>query len=106
MNRTLLEKVRCMLSNVGLGRQFLVKAVAYASNLINRLPSIVICRKTPFKLWSRKPVNDYNSLYVFGSTAYYHVKEPKLDLRAKKTMFMGITSRVKGLVFRIEEDNF
>ena len=42
-----------------------------------------------------KPATDYNSLHVFGSTAYYHVKESKLDLRAKKTLFMGITGRVK-----------
>ena len=33
---------------------------------------------------------------MFGSTAYYHVKESKLDLRAKKALFMGVTSGVKG----------
>ena len=38
MNRTLLEKVRCMLSNAGLGKQFWAEAVMYASHLINRLP--------------------------------------------------------------------
>ncbi|KAE8732640.1 hypothetical protein F3Y22_tig00001818pilonHSYRG00042 [Hibiscus syriacus] len=70
MNRTLLEKVRCMLSNAG--------------------------RKTPLEVWSGKPATDYDSLHVFGSTAYYHVKESKLDPRAKKTLFMGITHGVKG----------
>ena len=30
MNRTLLEKVRCMLSNAGLGKQFWTEAVMYA----------------------------------------------------------------------------
>ena len=38
MNQTLLEKVRCMLSNAGLGKQFWAEAVMYASHLINRLP--------------------------------------------------------------------
>ena len=33
---------------------------------------------------------------VFGSTAYYHVKESKLDPRAKKALFMGVTLGVKG----------
>ncbi|GJU65558.1 retrovirus-related pol polyprotein from transposon TNT 1-94 [Tanacetum coccineum] len=56
MNRTLQEKVWCMLSNAGL---------------------------------------DYDSLHVFGSAAYYHVKESKLDPRAKKALFMGITSGIK-----------
>ncbi|KAG8502566.1 hypothetical protein CXB51_001088 [Gossypium anomalum] len=96
MNRTLLEKVRCMLSNAGLGKQFWVEAVTYAGHLVNRLPSSALERKTPMEVWSGKPATDYDSLHVFGSTAYYHVKESKLDPRAKKALFMGITSRVKG----------
>ena len=43
-----------------------------------------------------KPINDYDTLRVFGSTAYYHIKESKLDPRAKKALFMGVTSGVKG----------
>ncbi|KAI4351350.1 hypothetical protein L6164_005724 [Bauhinia variegata] len=52
--------------------------------------------KTPLEVWSVKPVDDYDSLHVIGSTAYYHVKESKLDPRAKKALFMGVTSGVKG----------
>ena len=96
MNRTLLEKVRCMLSNAGLGKQFWAEAVMYASHLINRLPSVALNGKTPLEVWSGKPINDYDTLHVFGSTAYYHVKESKLDPRAKKALFMGVTSGVKG----------
>ena len=96
MNRTLLEKVRCMLSNAGLGKQFWAKAVMYASHLINRLPSAALNGKTPLEVWSGKPANDYDTLRVFGCTAYYHVKESKLDPRAKKALFMGVTSGVKG----------
>ena len=96
MNRTLLDKVRCMLSNAGLGKQFWAEAVMYASHLINRLPSVALNGKTPLEVWSGKPINDYDTLHVFGSTAYYHVKESKLDPRAKKALFMGVTSGVKG----------
>ena len=96
MNQTLLEKVRCMLSNAGLGKQFWVEAVMYASHLINRLPSIALNGKTPLEVWSGKLANDYDTLRVFGSTAYYHVKESKLDPRAKKALFMGVTLGVKG----------
>ena len=96
MNRTLLEKVRCMLSNAGLGKQFWAEAVMYASHLINRLPSAALNGKTPLEVWSGKPLNNYDTLHVFGSTAYYHVKESKLDPRAKKALFMGVTSGVKG----------
>ena len=96
MNRTLLEKVRCMLSNAGLGKEFWAEAITYACHLINRLPSAAIDGKTPFEKWYGKPAVDYDSLHVFGSTAYYHVTESKLDPRAKKAIFMGITSGVKG----------
>ena len=96
MNRTLLEKVRCMLSNAGLSKQFWAEAVMYASHLINRLPSSALNGKKPFEVWSGKPTNDYDTLRVFGSTTYYHVKESKLDPKAKKALFMGITSGVKG----------
>ncbi|GMI79054.1 hypothetical protein HRI_001574700 [Hibiscus trionum] len=96
MNRTLLEKVRCMLSNAGLGKPFWAEAVTYAGHLINRLPSSAIGGKTPLEVWSGVPATDYDSLHVFGSTAYYHVKESKLDPRAKKAIFMGITHGVKG----------
>ena len=96
MNRTLLEKVRCMLSNAGLDKQFWAEAVMYASHLINRLPSATLNSKTPLEVWSGKPINDYDTLHVFGFTAYYHVKESMLDPRAKKALFMGVTSGVKG----------
>ena len=96
MNRTLVEKIRCMLSNAGLGKQFWGEAVTYARHLVNRLPSTALDGKTPLEKWSGKPATDYDSLHVFGSTAYYHVKESKLDPRAKKALFMGITSGVKG----------
>ena len=96
MNRTMLEKVRCMLSNASLGKQFWAEVVMYASHLINRLPSSALNGKTPLEVWSGKPINDYNTLHVFGSTAYYHVKESKLDPMAKKALFMGVTLGVKG----------
>ena len=85
-----------MLSNAALGKQFWDEAVMYASHLINRLPPTALNGKTPLEVWSGKPANDYDTLRVFGSTAYYHVKESKLDPRAKKALFMGVTSGVKG----------
>ena len=96
MNKTLVEKVRCMLSNAGLGRKFWAEAVTYAQHLVNRLPSSAIGGKTPLEVWSGKPATDYDSLRIFGSTAYYHVNESKLDPRAKKALFMGFSAGVKG----------
>lgn len=46
MNRTLLERARCMLSNAGLSKEFWAKAVNTACHLVNRSPSTVIEYKT------------------------------------------------------------
>ncbi|KAG8500936.1 hypothetical protein CXB51_003033 [Gossypium anomalum] len=96
MNQIILEKVRCMLSNAGLGKEFWAEAVSYTCHLINRLPSAAINGETPIEIWTGKPVTDYDSLHVFGSTAYYHVKKSKLNPRVKKALFVGITGGVKG----------
>ena len=96
VNRTLLEKVRCMLSNSGLGKIFWAEAVVYACHLINRLPSSAIEGKTPIEVWSGKPASDYDSLHIFGCPAYFHVTEDKLDPRAKKGVFLGFSQGVKG----------
>lgn len=67
MNRTLLKKVRCMLSNAGLSKTFWAKVVAYASHLINQLTSAVIKDKTPIEVWYRKPANDYD-FYMYSAS--------------------------------------
>lgn len=62
MNRTLLEKVRCMLSNAGLGKELWAEAVTYACHIVNRLPSSAIDGKTPLEKWFGKRATDYDSL--------------------------------------------
>ena len=96
MNRTILEKVRCMLSSAGLGMSFWAKAVNYACHLINRLPATAINGKTPIEVWSGKSANDYDKLLVFCCPAYFHVKDSKLDPQAKKAVFLGFSTSVKG----------
>ncbi|KAJ9541754.1 hypothetical protein OSB04_028260 [Centaurea solstitialis] len=88
MNRTLLERVRCVLSNAGLSRGFWAKALNTVCYLVNRSPATAIDCKTPFEVWSGKPA-DYTGLRVFGCPSYYHVKEGKLEPRSKKGLFMG-----------------
>ena len=85
-----------MLSNVGLGKEFWVEAMTYACHLINRLPSTTIDDRIQLEVWTGQPVYDYDSLHVFGSTTYYHVKESKLDPRTKKAIFLGFSSVIKG----------
>ena len=51
--------------------------------------------KTPLEVWFGSPTTNYDSLHIFGCLAYYHVKDSKLDPRAKKAIFLGFSSGVK-----------
>ena len=104
MNRTLLERARCMLSNAGMEKDFWAEAVNTACYLVNRSPSTAIECKTPFEMWSGKPC-DYSNLKVFGCPAYYHVKDGKLEPRAKKCIFVGYADGVKGYRLWCQEPN-
>ncbi|KAJ9563977.1 LOW QUALITY PROTEIN: hypothetical protein OSB04_009137 [Centaurea solstitialis] len=95
MNRTLLERVRCVLSNAGLSRSFWAEALNTVCYLVNRSPATAIDCKTPFEVWSGKPA-DYTGLRVFGCPSYYHVNEGKLEPKSKKGLFMGYGDDVKG----------
>ncbi|GAA0152202.1 hypothetical protein LIER_10741 [Lithospermum erythrorhizon] len=52
MNRTIVEKIRCMLSHVNLPRYFWEKALVTAVQIINLSPSITLNGEVPEKMWS------------------------------------------------------
>nr|ABA97637.1 retrotransposon protein, putative, Ty1-copia subclass [Oryza sativa Japonica Group] len=95
MNRTIISKARCMLSNARMNKRFWAEAANTACYLINRSPSIPLNKKTPIEIWSGMPA-DYSQLRVFGCTAYAHVDNEKLEPRAIKCLFLGYGLGVKG----------
>nr|GEW34573.1 retrotransposon protein, putative, Ty1-copia subclass [Tanacetum cinerariifolium] len=68
---------------------FWAEAMAMASYLINRSPSIVLKKKTPMDLWSGHLAN-YEMLKIFGCVAYSHVNQGKLKPRAIKCIFLSL----------------
>ena len=52
MNRTLLNKVRCMLVSAGLSKYFWGEALATATYLVNRSPFSAIEFKCPEEVWT------------------------------------------------------
>lgn len=54
MNRTLIEKVRCLLDESGLEEEFWTEAVSIAVYQINRSPSSAIDNNIPKELWMGK----------------------------------------------------
>ena len=95
MNRTIMEKVWCMLSNTRLPKSFWSEAASTACYLINRSPSTAIEKKTPLEVWSGTPGN-YSELRIFYCPAYSHVDNGKLEPRSLKCIFLGFKSSVKG----------
>ncbi|KAG8474528.1 hypothetical protein CXB51_031383 [Gossypium anomalum] len=95
MNRTIMENVRCMLSNVNLPKSFWVETTSTACFFINRSPSVAIEKKTPQEVWSGNPAN-YSDLKIFGCPAYAHVDNEKLESRSIKCVFLGYKAGVKG----------
>ena len=78
MNRTLLERARCMISNAGLTKDFWAEAINMACYVVNRAPSAALNFKTPEEVWSGTPT-DYSDLKIFGCPTYMHVNEGKLE---------------------------
>ncbi|KAL2250110.1 UNVERIFIED_CONTAM: Retrovirus-related Pol polyprotein from transposon TNT 1-94 [Sesamum indicum] len=95
MNRTLLEKVRCLLISSGLHKSFWGEAVLTAAYLINLSPSVPLLGKSPKTIWSgKKP--DISFLRTFGCSAFVHQSSDKLEPRSLKCIFIGYPVGVEG----------
>jgi len=97
MNKTLLERARCMLSNAGLWHQhdLWTEAVSTACYLVNHSPHSALDFKVLEEIWSGNPV-DYSNLRIFRCPAYAHINNGKLAPRAIECIFLGYASKSKG----------
>ncbi|KAH9670747.1 hypothetical protein KPL70_017094 [Citrus sinensis] len=95
MNRTLMDKVRCLLIHSKLPQTLWAETLMTACYLVNRSPSSALNFKTPVEMWSGRAAN-YSNLKIFGCPAYAHVKQGKLEPRALKCVFLGYPEGVKG----------
>ncbi|KAF3638656.1 hypothetical protein FXO37_24275 [Capsicum annuum] len=96
MNMTLLERARCMISNVGLTNAFWAEAISTTCYIINRAPSAPLNFKTPKEIWSDTLAN-YSDLKVFGCPAYMLVNDGKLEPRAKKDVTFDESSMLHSI---------
>lgn len=72
-----------VLSNTGLSRDFWAEAVTLACHLIYRSLTSAIEFQIPKEVWTGQSTY-YSSLQVFGCPIYAHVRDGKLEPRAKK----------------------
>ncbi|GAB2300656.1 hypothetical protein Dimus_038630 [Dionaea muscipula] len=95
MNRTLLEKVRCLLFTSKLPKYFWGEALNTAAYLINLSPSTALNFKCPYEIWNKRPPC-LDHLKIFGCAAYMHKSDGKLNPRSTKCVFLGYQEGTKG----------
>jgi hypothetical protein len=105
LNRTLMERVRAMLIQAKLDKEYWAEAVVTANYVRNRSP-ISSSNKTPYELFhGSKP--DVSMLRVFGARAFVHVpkqKRTKLDAVSKPGIFLGYEANSKAWRIIADED--
>lgn len=103
MNRTLVEKAKCLLINAKLSKGYWAESVHTAAYLINRSPIKSLNFKTPEEMWSGSKPN-ISHLRIFGCDAMIHLpkeKRRKWDPKAQKAIFIGYCDNTKGFRFII-----
>lgn len=98
MNRTVIEKAKCMLYDTDLAKKFWAEACNTAVYLHNRIVSSVLDGKTPYELWTGvKP--DLSNIRIFGSPVMVHVnkeKRSKWDRKSIECILLGYPDNIKG----------
>ncbi|GKF26768.1 retrovirus-related pol polyprotein from transposon TNT 1-94 [Tanacetum coccineum] len=91
MFRTLVERVRCLLSHARLPASFWGEALNTTVHVINLTHYVPLCFDVPDRVWSGKDVS-YHHLRVFGCKASVHIpkdERSKLDVKNKPCVFLG-----------------
>ena len=91
MNRTIVERIRCLLSQAKLPRSFWGEAMSTAVDVINLSPCYPLNGDVPERVWTDKDVS-YEHLRVFGCRAFVHIpndERSKLDSKSRQCIFLG-----------------
>ncbi|KAK8936121.1 hypothetical protein KSP39_PZI013254 [Platanthera zijinensis] len=91
MNRTLMERIQCMLSESKLPGMFWGEALLTTAHVINLSPSSALQEDVPDRVWCGKDPS-YSHLRVFGCKAFVHVprdERSKLDSKTRQCIFLG-----------------
>jgi len=96
-NRTIMNMVRCLLTEKEMPKTLWAKAAKWTIHVINRSLTSAVKEMVPEERWSGiKPKVDY--FRVFGFVAYVHIPEQrrtKLDSRSTKCVLLGVSEESK-----------
>ncbi|RVW34206.1 Retrovirus-related Pol polyprotein from transposon TNT 1-94 [Vitis vinifera] len=91
INRTLVERVRCLLSQSQLPRSFWGEALNTVVHVLNLTPCVPLEFDVPDRIWSNNEIS-YDHLRVFGCKAFVHIpkdERSKLDAKTRPCVFIG-----------------
>lgn len=92
MNRTLVERVRCLLLEASMPRCFWGEALNTVAHVLNLTPCVTLDFDVPDRVWSAKDIS-YGNLRIFGCKAFVHIpkdKRSKLDSRLDSVCICGL----------------
>ena len=96
LNRTLIERLRCVISDSALDKTLWAEALRTVVYIKNRSPTSAIKGATPHEAWYGKKPN-ISHLRIIGCTAYAHIAKgtglKKLDDRSIKCKLLGYEGR-------------
>lgn len=90
MNRTIIEKVRCMLFEANMSKGFWAEAVHAAADIVNVLPNRTNGNRSPDEVWFGKKPN-IEMFRVFGCKTMVMIpkeKRRKLDAKSIECIFL------------------
>ena len=97
-HRHIVETGLTLLAQASIPTKYWWQAFETATFLINRMPTLVLNRKSPYEIiYHQKP--DYKFMKVFGCACFPHLRpynSYKLDFRTAKCVFIGYSSQQKG----------
>ncbi|KAK9077208.1 hypothetical protein SSX86_005544 [Deinandra increscens subsp. villosa] len=104
-NKTVMNMVRCLLTEKNMPKWFWSEAARWANFILNRCITTALDDKVPEEAWSGiKPHVD--SFRVFGCLAYAHIPSQlrtKLDDRSQRCVLLGIS--VESKAYRLYDPN-
>lgn len=72
--------------------------------LVYRLPYSGVEYKVPIKMWIRTHAS--YDIYVFGYLTYYHIRDEKINRRARKTFSQALVTGSKTTNYSIFKEDF
>ena len=98
MNRTICDRIRCMLSHAKLPKSFWGEAMRTTVDLINLSPSYPLEGDITERVWTGKFVS-FKHFRVFCCKTFVHVLRDewsKLDNKTKQCIFLGYSNEEFG----------